>query len=113
MVATPGRRPGAAETPADSSGPACDLRSGDELTLVWTAGDGVGFLDAPGVDARVLLVKVGEVLAGMAPGAILTVYSDDPATSVAAGGWCTGHFAELVAIIRHECAGTTLTFRRS
>ena len=82
-------------------------------TLVGEAGDGVGFLDAPGVDAGALLGTVAEVLAGMAPGAILTVYCDDPAAAATAGGWCTGHCAELLATIPHEDAGTTLTFRRT
>jgi TusA-related sulfurtransferase len=88
-------------------------RKQDQPTLVCEAGDGVGFLDAPGVDAGALLGAVAEVLAGMAPGAILTVYCDDPAAAATAGGWCTGHCAELLAIIPHGDAGTTLTFRRT
>ena len=88
-------------------------RQQDQPTLVRDAGDGVGFLDAPGVDAGALLGTVAEVLADMAPGAILTVYCDDPAAAATAGEWCTGHCAELLAIIPHEDAGTTLTFRRT
>jgi TusA-related sulfurtransferase len=84
-----------------------------EPTLVCEAGDAVGFLDAPGVASGALFGAVAEVLDGMAPGAILTVYCDDPTAAATAGGWCTGHCAELLAIIPHEDAGITLTFRRT
>jgi hypothetical protein len=80
-------------------------------TLVGATSDGVGFLDAPGLDAGTLLRTIAEVLAGMATGGVLTVYTDDPTTAAAAGEWCTGRRAELMAIIRHEDQGTTLTFR--
>jgi TusA-related sulfurtransferase len=81
--------------------------------LVCDADDGVGFLDAPGLEVSALLSAVAEVLAGMSPGAVLTVYCDDPAAATTADGWCTVHRAELLAIIPHEDAGTTLTFRRT
>jgi TusA-related sulfurtransferase len=84
-----------------------------EPTLVCDDGDGVGFLDAPGVDTGALSGAVAEVLAGMAPGAILTVYCDDPMAVAAAHGWCTCHGAELLAIIPHAAEGITLTLRRT
>jgi TusA-related sulfurtransferase len=80
-------------------------------TLLGGTGDAVGFLDAPGVDAGTVLRTVAEVLAGMPTGGVLTVYTDDPTTAAAAGEWCTGRRAELMAIIRHQDHGTTLTFR--
>jgi TusA-related sulfurtransferase len=84
-----------------------------EPRLTWAPGDAVGFLDAPGVDAAVLLATIDDVLVGMAPGAILAVYSDDPAAAATTGEWCGEHRAELLAIIPHDDAGTTLTLRRT
>jgi TusA-related sulfurtransferase len=88
-------------------------RAHNQPTLIREAGDGVGFLDAPGVDVDALSSAIAEVLADMAPGSILTVYCDGPAAAATADEWCTGHRAELLAIIPHEDAGTTLTFRRT
>ncbi len=72
----------------------------------------MAFLDAPGVDAGILLRTVADVLDDMTTGGILTVYTDDPTAAAAAGEWCTGCRVELMAIIRHEQNGTTLTLRR-
>jgi TusA-related sulfurtransferase len=80
-------------------------------SLVGATGDAVGFLDAPGLDAAAVLDTVDGVLAGMPDGAILTVYTDDPATPAAAGDWCAGRSVELLAVIPDEHHGTTLTFR--
>jgi TusA-related sulfurtransferase len=88
-------------------------RQRDQPSLVCEAGDGVGFLDAPGLEVGALSSAVADVLAGMTPGAILTVYCDDPAAATTADGWRTVHRAELLAIIPHVDAGTTLTFRRT
>jgi TusA-related sulfurtransferase len=85
----------------------------DQPRLVYDAGDGVGFLDAPGVDTGALLGTVAEVLGAMAPGAVLTVYCEDPSAAATAGGWCTGHRAQLLAVIPHAGGGITLTFRRT
>jgi len=82
-------------------------------TLVGNTGDGVGFLDAPGVNAGALLATVDDVLADMPAEAILTVYTDDPACPEVAAAWCAGRGIELLAIIRHEHEGTTLTFRQA
>jgi TusA-related sulfurtransferase len=49
----------------------------------------------------------------MSDGAILTVYTDDPAAVAAAGEWCAERGVELLAIIRHDQCGTTLTVRRA
>jgi TusA-related sulfurtransferase len=81
--------------------------------LVGNIGDGVGFLDAPGVDAGALFATVDEVLADMPAEAILTVFTDDPACPEVAGTWCAGRGVELLAIIRHDHEGTTLTFRQA
>ena len=79
--------------------------------LVGNTGDGIGFLDAPGVDAGALFDTVDDVLADMPAEAILTVFTDDPAGPEVAAEWCAGRGVELLAIIRHEHEGTTLTFR--
>jgi TusA-related sulfurtransferase len=81
--------------------------------LVGNTGDGVAFLDAPGVDAGALLDTVDDVLADMPAEAILTVFTDDPAGPEVAAEWCAGRGVELLAIIRHEHEGTTLTFRQA
>jgi TusA-related sulfurtransferase len=82
-------------------------------TLVGNTGDGVGFLDAPGVDAGALFATVDDVLADMPAEAILTVFTDDPAGPEVAAEWCAERGVELLAIIRHKHEGTTLTFRRA
>jgi hypothetical protein len=81
-------------------------------TLVAVTGDAVGFLDAPGLDTADLFDTIDDVLAGMPPGAILTVFTDTPAAPAAAADWCVGRAVELLAIIPHERTGATLTFRR-
>ena len=81
--------------------------------LVGNTGDGVGFLDAPGVNAGALFATIDDVLADMPAEAILTVFTDDPACPEVAAAWCAGRGIELLAIIRHEHEGTTLTFRQA
>ena len=77
-------------------------------------GDAVAFLDAPGLGAQELLDAVHQVLASMSDGAILTVFTDDPAAQHLATDWYTDDRIELVAVIPHsDRDGTTLTFRRA
>jgi len=83
------------------------------VKLVGNTGDGVGFLDAPGVDAVALFDIIEDVLADMPAEAILTVYSDDPTCPEVAAAWCAGRGVELLAILRHDHEGTTLTFRHT
>jgi TusA-related sulfurtransferase len=80
-------------------------------TLIGAPGDGVAFLDAPGLDAGTLFQTIAEVLTSMAAGGILTVYTDESTAVAASTQWCTGGAAELLAVIQHECNGATLTFR--
>jgi TusA-related sulfurtransferase len=88
-------------------------RRPERPVLVGNTGDGVGFLDAPGVDAGALFATIDEVLADMPAEAILTVFTDDPSCPEVAAAWCAVRGVELLAIIRHEHVGTTLTFRRA
>jgi hypothetical protein len=41
------------------------------------------------------------------------VFTDDPAGPEVAVEWCAGRGVELLAIIRYEHEGTTLTFRQA
>jgi TusA-related sulfurtransferase len=102
-----------AATRSVPSSPDLQPRRPDRPILVGNSCDSVGFLDALGVDAEALFDAIDCVLAGMSDGAILTVYTDDPAAAAAAGEWCAGHGVELLAIIRHGHHGTTLTVRRA
>ena len=87
---------------------------GARPTLAGASGDPVAFLDAPGLDAPELLDAVDGVLASMSDGAILTVFTDDPAAPDTAADWAAGRAAELLAVIPHgDRTGTTLTFRRT
>ena len=79
---------------------------------VVVGADGAGFLDAPGVEAGVLFETLQGVLAGLPGGAVLTVYTDDPAVSAEAADWCADRDVELLAVISHEHRGTTLALRR-
>jgi TusA-related sulfurtransferase len=83
-------------------------------TLVGGSGDSVAFLDAPGLGARELLGAVESVLASMADGAILTVFTDDPTAPQLAAEWSNDRRIEIVAVIPHtDLDGTSLTFRRA
>jgi len=82
-------------------------------TLVGDSGEAVAFLDAPGLGAQELLDAVDGVLAKMSDGAILTVFTDDPAAPHMAADWSAGRDVELLAVIPHgDRTGTTLTFQR-
>jgi TusA-related sulfurtransferase len=83
------------------------------VKLVGNTGDGVGFLDAPGVNAGALFATIDDVFADMPAEAILTVFTDDPACPEVAAAWCAGRGVELLAILRHDHEGTTLTFRHT
>lgn len=83
------------------------------MKLVGNTGDGVGFLDAPGVSAGALFATIDDVLADMPAEAILTVFTDDPACPEVAAAWCAGRGVELLAILCHDHEGTTLTFRHT
>jgi TusA-related sulfurtransferase len=96
-----------------SPDPSIPPTSPERPSLVRATGDAVGFLDAPGLDAAAVLDTIDGVLGNMPDGAILTVYTDDPATPAAASDWCAGRTVELLAIIPDEHHGTTLTFRRA
>jgi len=88
-------------------------RQPQQPILVGNTGDAVGFLDAPGVDVGALFDTIDDVLADMPAEAILTVYSDDPTCPEIVAEWCAERGVELLAIIRHEHEGTTLTFRHA
>jgi TusA-related sulfurtransferase len=75
-------------------------------------GDDAGFLDAPGVEAGVLFETIEGVMSGLPGGAVLTVYTDDPAVSATAAEWCADRDVELLTVISHEHGGTTLALRR-
>jgi len=83
-------------------------------TRVGASGDAVAFLDAPGFGADAVLEAVERATADMPLGAIITVFTDDPATPAMAADWCSGRAVELVATIPHgDGTGTTLTLRRT
>ena len=86
---------------------------GRKPTLIGDTTGGVGFLDAPGLDAGALFEAVADVIGGMPAGTILTVYTDEPAARVAAPEWCAGHDVDLLAMIAHDEVGTTLTLRHA
>lgn len=84
-----------------------------EEPVVVGRGD-VAFLDAPGLTADELFATIRRVLAGMPAGAILTVYTDDPAVATEAPGHCTRGDLILLAAITHDGRdGTTLAVCRS
>ena len=60
-----------------------------------------------------LFDRVDDVLAGMPAGAILTVYTDEPAAASAAPSWCASHDVDLLAVITHDDDGTTLVLCRT
>jgi TusA-related sulfurtransferase len=83
-------------------------------TVVGSDADDVAFLDAPGMTTDVLFDRVDDVLAGMPAGAILTVYTDEPAAASAAPSWCASHDVDLLAVITHDDHdGTTLVLCRT